>query len=60
MKSKKLNLGQLKIKSFITNLDTKSEETVKGGFLSIGRECSNLNLCPNGNHTRPLFCRRPR
>lgn len=31
MKNKKLNLNELKIKSFVTDLDNGKENTVKGG-----------------------------
>ena len=31
MKSKKLNLDQLKVKSFITNIDMKNQIAAKGG-----------------------------
>ena len=64
MKTRKLNLSQLKVKSFITEIDSNTENTVKGGadvfnpqILSIGRECTQLNNCGhNGKHTKGLFC----
>ena len=31
MKSKKLNLSELKVKSFVTDLESEKENTVKGG-----------------------------
>ncbi len=31
MKKKKLDLAQIQVKSFITNLDANDEQTVKGG-----------------------------
>lgn len=31
MKKKKLNLSELNVKSFVTNVGSQSEETVKGG-----------------------------
>ncbi len=35
MKSKKLHLNELKIKSFVTDLDKQGAETVKGGLFSF-------------------------
>ena len=60
MKTKKLNLSQLKVKSFIIKIDKPAEDTVVGGgFLSIGRECTQLNNCPLADeHTKGLFCRK--
>ncbi|WP_222931315.1 pinensin family lanthipeptide, partial [Xanthovirga aplysinae] len=31
MKKKKLNLGQIKLESFVTSLEDKKAETAKGG-----------------------------
>jgi len=31
MKNKKLNLNELKVKSFVTDLENEKEKTVKGG-----------------------------
>ncbi|GAA0188672.1 hypothetical protein GCM10009122_47720 [Fulvivirga kasyanovii] len=39
MKNKKMNLTDLKVKSFITELDSTSENTVKGGYESAPAEC---------------------
>ena len=56
---RKLNLSKLKVESFTTKLDNRKEETVKGGgFLSIGRECTQLNNCPwADSHTCGPFCK---
>jgi|GEM_PF-5074818 len=35
MKNKKLNLNQLRVKSFVTDLENGKQNTVKGGLLSI-------------------------
>lgn len=57
MKKEKLNLGELKVKSFTTSFETEEMKTVKGGLTSIGRECTQLNECwDNGKYTKPLFC----
>lgn len=58
MKTKKINLSELKVESFVTEISTNEEETVKGGgFLSIGRECTQLNNCPMADkHTNGWFC----
>ena len=54
---KKLNIEELKVKSFITNLEEDgSEQTIKGGnhsFLTIGRNCVTA-----AGHSRGLFCRK--
>jgi hypothetical protein len=37
MKNKKLNLNELKVKSFVTDMEKEKSETVKGGtFLDTG------------------------
>jgi len=36
MKEEKLNLTSLKVKSFVTDLDKETVETVKGGAITIG------------------------
>lgn len=42
MKNKKLNLSDLKVKSFVTDLETEKENTVKGGGgNTIDRKCYN-------------------
>jgi len=60
MKNKKLNLGDLKVKSFVTEMENNSDQTVKGGYrtqypiiCSEGDVCSILcsdsfceNYCP--------------
>ena len=60
MKKKQLNLEELKVKSFVTKMSDEKEKTVVGGFLSIGRECTNQNECPSRERfTKGIFCRRP-
>jgi hypothetical protein len=46
MKNKKLNLGDLKVKSFVTEIQDETSETAKGGF-SAGQIC---------NTNEPEFC----
>jgi len=46
MKKQKLSLNDLKVSSFVTNLEGK-EETVAGGFLSLFN-CSNRASCERG------------
>jgi len=58
MKSKRLDLNDLKVKSFITNLDGQEEETVKGGnhvtcplCVSINEEGCTIRACfSQGEH----------
>ena len=46
MKKQKLSLDALKVKSFVTSLDTEKENTVKGGgFGSITSGCPVTNEC---------------
>lgn len=46
MKSKKLNLSDLKVKSFITEVEGKSPQTVKGGWGNFPTNGSpNANIC---------------
>ncbi len=58
---KKLKIDELKVKSFITELDSSLEvDTVKGGkpgFLSIGKECTQGG-CKHGN-SYGIFCKKP-
>ena len=60
MKKQKFNLETIKVQSFVTELKTKKEETVKGGgFLSIGVHCSHVERgCYGTDRTKPLFCGR--
>ena len=56
MKSKKLNLNNLTVKSFTTS---KQEEVSGGakGFLSIGKHCTHAhNTCYGTGQTDALFC----
>jgi len=41
MKNKKMNLSELKVKSFVTDLEKEKENTVKGGRNSEGYHESN-------------------
>jgi len=43
MKGKKLNLGDLKVKSFVTNMEAKAEKTVKGGLPPTIPLCASVN-----------------
>jgi len=52
MKKQKLSLDDLKVSSFVTNLEGK-EETVAGGFLSIFN-CSHKASC--GGCTEQITC----
>ncbi|MGB3465045.1 MAG: pinensin family lanthipeptide [Cyclobacteriaceae bacterium] len=57
MKKADFKLTSLTVKSFVTELPQGATETVKGGFLSIGRECTQLNNCPMADrHTNGIFC----
>lgn len=60
MKKKKLSLKNLQVTSFVTDA-ASFEKDLKGGqknFLSIGRECTQLNECPlNDTHTCGIFCK---
>ncbi|MEL6559003.1 MAG: pinensin family lanthipeptide [Bacteroidota bacterium] len=40
MKKQRLNLENLKVKSFVTDLKYKSSKTVKGGFALVSADCS--------------------
>lgn len=49
MKNGKLNLNELKVKSFVTNLESEKENTVKGGGLkpfTIVVNCTMPVICP--------------
>ena len=58
MKNKKIKLSELKVKSFITELDKSSENTVVGrGLLSLGKWCTNNPDCfAEEKETKGLFC----
>jgi len=57
MKSKKLDLRELQVKSFVTNYDAEASKTVKGGLLSIGEHCTHAhNGCYGTKHSKGLFC----
>ena len=50
MKKKKLNLEEIKVKSFVTEFRDEDGETVKGGtatplYISIGLSCWGVNGC---------------
>ncbi|MGB3464263.1 MAG: pinensin family lanthipeptide [Cyclobacteriaceae bacterium] len=54
MKKKNLNLSDLKVKSFVTDLDPKSEETVKGGVVLLTTKCQTLVVeCINDTFNPP-------
>jgi hypothetical protein len=36
MKSKKLNLNQIKVRSFVATLDPKAMKQVEGGYYTLG------------------------
>ena len=54
MKGKKLNLGDLSVKSFTTANPT----AINGGNpLSIGKHCSHVfRGCSSEEHTRAIYC----
>ena len=57
MNNKKINLTELKVKSFVTKLDKSSEDTVVGGLASIGKFCTwNPNCAADGNLSDGAFC----
>lgn len=45
MKKSKLNLNELKVKSFVTDLENGKENTVKGGH-----DCDPTHTCPPTNN----------
>ena len=47
MKKSKLNLNDLKVESFVTNINTGKSETVKGGFQGSNGTICNSNCCSN-------------
>lgn len=56
MKSK-LNLGQLKVESFVTELDTKNANTAKGGVWTIdATPCAETMIVDLCNWTFPPVC----
>lgn len=46
MKSKKLKINQLKVKSFVMSIEPQNEKTIKGGS-SAGCETINQPICYN-------------
>jgi len=53
MKKNKLELRELKLKSFVTEMNTKVEQTIKGGISSSPEELRSVReLCP----TNLIFC----
>lgn len=57
MKTKKLKLTQIKLESFVTRLDKSTENTIAGGFASIGKFCTmNHNCQINDRLTEGMFC----
>ncbi len=75
MKNKKLNLSELKVKSFVTDLERKSDLTIRGGFDWIdvtyaGQGCATqLTGCGEGttggdysnncDYSSPGICQEP-
>jgi len=57
---KKLNLKDLKVKSFVTSFEKEEAQTINGGekgFLSIGKHCTHAhNGCHGTDHSKGLFC----
>lgn len=45
MKNKKLNLNELKVKSFVTDLENGKENTVKGGAITVEVGCTMFPIC---------------
>ncbi|MEO1049748.1 MAG: pinensin family lanthipeptide [Bacteroidota bacterium] len=57
MKNNKLKIEDLKVKSFVTSMKDDQVETVKGGLLSIGNNCTlDDGGCDDYNRTKGLFC----
>ncbi|WP_155173394.1 pinensin family lanthipeptide [Fulvivirga kasyanovii] len=48
MKTKKINLSDLRVKSFVTNLEKPSGQTIVGG-----QKVPKSNVCPDSNE--PCF-----
>ena len=54
---KKLVLNQLKVKSFVTDQENKSKNTVKGGFTVLGTHCYTNTNCGTACYScDPLTC----
>lgn len=57
---KKLNLNELKVKSFVTNFDNRQQETVKGGSgRTDGQTIESCFLCTEGEDNtegETFFC----
>jgi|GEM_PF-2932956 len=72
MKNKKLNLKELTVKSFVTDLENEKEQTVKGGGFSNGSICNTVEpefcnwtynaWCVSNGHcnTYEAFCTAPK
>ena len=57
MKKKKLNLGDLKVQSFVTSMDEKSKETVQGGARSeIVCSASGVCICQTEDCETEIGC----
>lgn len=60
MKSKKLNLNELRVKSFVTEFENDREDTVKGGLTIVvatavfgclpSEDCYTFDGCFNSDH----------
>ena len=57
MKSKKLNLDELKVKSFVTDLEKKSHKTIKGGLQTIVTCGFGQGWCDSYNITECVRCK---
>lgn len=55
MKSK-LSLDQLKVKSFVTGMESQNAETAKGGAFSAGTPCLQTIYDEFCNWTKPPYC----
>lgn len=62
MKNQKLKIKDLQVKSFVTTIEEKTADTVKGGLLSIGVHCTHAHNGCDGKDTeskcptKALFC----
>lgn len=61
MKKNKLNLNELRVKSFVTSGDEMNAETVKGGGYTAFHICGSYTLpgsilCAYTQHSCEMFC----
>ena len=50
MKKSKLNLNNLKIESFVTDINGKTAQTINGGFGGSNGTIFNTNCCSDADH----------